>query len=70
MDNKPTELTREDIDKFVEKLMNEEIKEKKCWTCGKGFYFDSYGSAVGDCDECWFKRFPKEEVKEFYRSFF
>ncbi len=68
--NCPTVITREDVDKFFEKLMTDEIKEKKCFSCGKGFYFDSYGSALGECDECWFSRFPKEQVEEFYRSFF
>jgi hypothetical protein len=68
--DKPTDLTREDIDKFVEKLMTDEIKEKKCHTCGKGFYLDSYGHSFGECDECFFSRWTKEEREAFYRSFF
>lgn len=68
--DKPTEVTPEDIDMFVEMLKNEEIKEKKCFTCGKGFYLQSYGEAFGECDECYFARWPKEEREAFFRSFF
>ncbi len=69
--DEPTELTAEDIDKFMEKLMNGDLdlKPRPCFSCSKN-HFPSYGSAVGECDECWFKRFPKDQVKEFYRSFF
>lgn len=70
MDDKPTEITRDDIDKFVEKSMTEEIKPHKCFKCDKEYYFDSYGHHIGECDECWFSRFQKEEVQSFYRSFF
>ncbi|MCF1193325.1 hypothetical protein LRR18_17180 [Mangrovimonas sp. AS39] len=67
--DKPTELTSEDIDKFVENLMNSEIKKNNCFKCGKR-YFGGYGHHISECDECWFSRFPKEQVTEFYRSFF
>jgi uncharacterized protein (DUF983 family) len=69
-EDKPTILTLEDIDKFVETLKNSEIKEHNCLKCGKGYFFDSYGHHIGECDGCWFSRFPKEEVQAFYRSFF
>jgi hypothetical protein len=69
-DDKPTELTAEDIDKFVEKLMTDEIKEKRCSSCDKRFFFQSYGYMFGECDECYFSRFPKEQVEAFCRSFF
>ncbi len=70
MDDSPTEITREDIDKFVDQLMNSEIKPKTCFSCSKEYYFDSYGHMFMECDECYFKRFPKEQVEEFYKSFF
>lgn len=69
-DDKPTEITRKDIDAFVQKLMTDEIKEKTCFSCGKSFYFDSYGEVFGECDECYFNRWPEEERKAFFRSFF
>jgi hypothetical protein len=53
-DDKPTELTAEDIDKFVEKLMTEEIKEKRCSSCVKRFFFQSFGYMFGECDEFYF----------------
>lgn len=70
MDDKPTELTINDIDSCFNILMNSEIKEKKCFTCGKGYYSDIYGHAFMECDECFFKRVPKEEREAFFRSFF
>jgi DNA-directed RNA polymerase subunit RPC12/RpoP len=68
--NCPTVLTVGEIDKFFEKLMTQEIKPHQCVKCGKEYYFDSYGDHIGECDECWFSRFPKEERQAFYRSFF
>lgn len=70
-EDKPTELTKEDIDKFFNGLMNGDYdaKPRFCLNCSKS-HFPSYGSSVGECDECWFDRFPKEQVQEFYRSFF
>lgn len=69
MDDSPTELTREDIDKFIEDLMGGkyDIKKRPCWKCSKPFY-PNYDDSK--CDECFFARFPKEEVQAFYRSFF
>lgn len=68
--DKYTEITKEDIDKFVKHLMEMEIKPKKCMKCCKKYFFDSYGSHLCECDECYFSRFPKEEREEFFRSFF
>jgi ribosomal protein L37AE/L43A len=70
MDDEPTILTAADIDKFVDSLMNSEIKKHQCRKCSKEYYFDSYGHHIGQCDECWFANFPKEEVEAFCRSFF
>ncbi len=69
-DDKPTELTRADIDLFFERLMKEEIKQHQCFKCSKKYFLESYGHHVGECDECWFSRFPKDQVEEFCRSFF
>lgn len=63
-----TSLTSKDIDNFVEKLMNEEIKSRKCFKCSNK-YFPSYGAHLDECDKCFFSRFPKESVEKFYRSF-
>jgi ribosomal protein L37AE/L43A len=68
-DYKPTELTVEDIDNFVKKLMTEEIKKHLCFKCTKE-YINSYGHGLGECDECYFARWPKEEREAFFRSFF
>ena len=68
--DKPTEITRKDIDDFVDKLLNSELKAHKCMKCSNEYYLGSYGHHIGECDECWFSRFPKDEVKDFYRSFF
>lgn len=67
--DKPTEITREDIDNFFNKLLNGDfdIKLRPCFKCSKSF-FPNYNDM--ECDECWFSRFPKKEVKDFYRSFF
>lgn len=69
MDDNPTEITSADIDKFFEMLMNSEIQQHQCFKCSKE-YIQSYGHHICECDECYFKRFPKEQVEEFYRSFF
>ena len=68
--DKPTEVTREDIDKFVEKLMTEEIRKHQCFKCSKEYFGGSYGHHIGECDECWFSRFPKDQVEEFCKGFF
>jgi hypothetical protein len=62
-------ITCEDIDKFVEQLMNQEIKDHECFKCSKRYY-GSYGHHIGECDECWFSRFPREEMETFFKSFF
>lgn len=69
-DDKPTEITIEDIEKCFEKMMTEEIKPKTCFKCSKTYFIGNYGGHIGECDECWFSRFPKDEVKKFCRSFF
>ena len=69
IDDEPTVLSIEDIDNFLEKIMNQEIKKYQCFKCSQE-YLQSYGHHISECDECWFSRFPKEEVKKFYRSFF
>lgn len=67
--DKPTELTVEDIDNFVNKMMNGDfdMKYRPCWKCSKEF-LPNYDDVK--CDECYFSQFPKEQVQEFYRSFF
>lgn len=69
--NKPTELTQEDIDTFIIKMMNGDfdMKARPCSSCGKEHY-PNYGFHIDECDECYFARFPKEEREKFYRSFF
>lgn len=68
--DEPTEITIEDIERAVEYLNNLEIKENTCFKCSKKYYGNSYGNHISECDECWFSRFPEEEVEVFYRSFF
>jgi ribosomal protein L37AE/L43A len=68
--DKPTILSISDIDKMCDSLNNSEIKSHQCRKCSKEYIHDSYGHHIGECDECWFSRFPKEEVKAFFRSFF
>lgn len=69
-DNSATILTRSDLDKFLENCMTEEIRKHQCCKCSKEYIGASYGHHIGECDQCWFDRFPKEQVEEFYRSFF
>jgi hypothetical protein len=69
-EDEPTILTASDIDRFVEVLMNSEIKKHNCFKCSGEYFGGSYGHHIGECDECWFSRFPKAEVEAFYRSFF
>jgi hypothetical protein len=68
-DDKPTILSQADIDKFVTDMMNGkyDIKKRPCLKCSKDF-FPNYCDI--ECDECWFSRFPKEQVEAFCRSFF
>lgn len=68
--DEPTILTRADIDAFIQKIATEEIKPRQCFKCSKSYYTGGYGHHIGECDECYFSRFPKEEVEEFYRGFF
>lgn len=65
----PTIITSEDVDSFAKSLLNGDfdIKYRPCWKCDKDFY-PNYD--MDKCDECFFAQFPKEEVKEFYKSFF
>ena len=65
----PTELTLSYIDKVFSKLMNGDfdIKKRPCWKCSKDF-LPNYDEMK--CDECFFAQFPKEQVKEFCKSFF
>ena len=67
----PTILTTADIDSFFEKCKSGQfdIKKKPCFKCGNE-YFPNYGGSIGECDECYFARWPEEERKSFYRSFF
>lgn len=68
-DDKPSEIRREDIDNLVKKLLNGDfdIKTRPCFKCGKDF-LPNYDTEK--CDECFFNQFPKDRVREFYRSFF
>ena len=62
-------LKASDIDKTMEHIKNYETPPDQCLKCGKTYY-GGYGYHIGECDECWFSRFPKEQVERFYRSFF
>jgi DNA-directed RNA polymerase subunit RPC12/RpoP len=44
-------------------------KPKTCVSCGEERFF-TYGANFSECEECYFKRFPKEDVEKFYRRFF
>jgi len=68
--DKPTEITADDIDKVMKYLMISEMKPKICSACCKENYTDVYGHMFSECDECYFKRFPNDEVEAFCRSFF
>lgn len=70
-EDKPTELTAEDIDKFVNSCMSGafDIKFRSCWKCSKE-HFPNYGAHLMECDECFFSRWPKKEREAFFRSFF
>ena len=70
MDDEPTQCSADDFQKVVDMLMNSEIQTYECRKCDKKYIHDSYGHHIGECDECWFARFPKDEVIAFYRSFF
>lgn len=65
----PTELTIDDIDKIFKHLKSSEIRQIQCMSCGEK-HIPNYGHGFGECDECYFSRFPKEDTEKFYRSFF
>lgn len=67
--DKPTEISIEDFDKIIERFENGEfdIKMRQCFKCQKEF-LPNYDDMK--CDECYFSQFPKEQVKQFMRSFF
>lgn len=69
IDITPTEITQEDIQAFFEKLLNGafDLKLRPCFKCSNKF-LPNYNDM--ECDECWFSRFPKEQVQAFCRSFF
>jgi hypothetical protein len=69
--DEPTILTFKDIENFLDRIEKGEfdVKEKDCWNCGKK-YLMSYGASLCECDECYFSRFPKDQVEQFYKSFF
>jgi hypothetical protein len=66
--NESTELKKEDLDEIMRRIIGGEfdMKKIKCWGCEKEFYNSRDGM---NCDECFFKKFPKEQVENFYRSF-
>lgn len=66
----PCILTQQSIDEFIKRLQSDEfdLKLKTCFSCGTE-HFPNYGSHLCECDQCFFNRFPKEEVEEFYKSF-
>lgn len=67
----PTEINADDLNKVMQKMLNGDfdIKMRACCSCNKD-HFPSYGAHIGECDECYFNRFPKDQVEKFYRSFF
>lgn len=65
-ENLPTILTCDDIDKMLLYLKNYEIKKRCCFKCSKDF-FANYDDMK--CDECFFSQFPKDDVRNFYKSF-
>jgi hypothetical protein len=66
MNDQPTELTVQDLQKFYEFLINDTIKLHKCWNCSKDF-LRNYSYEL--CDDCFFDQFPKDEVQKFMRNF-
>lgn len=68
----PTILSASDIDKFVQDCLDgkHDPKPQTCFKCGTTRHFlINYGHRFNECDECYFARFPKEQVQAFYRSF-
>lgn len=68
MDDKPTEITIEDIDNVLKKIENGDfdIKKTDCLCCGKS-HLPNYGWQILQCDECFFSRYTKEQKEEFFR---
>ncbi len=67
-DNNPSELTRADVDKFTNDLLNYEYQEMECIKCRKKFC-ETQLNIDRECDECFFSQFPKEEVTKFCKRF-
>ena len=65
MDDEPTIITKDDIDKVVEMLLNSEIKKKCCLNCGKHF-FPNYHDC--ECDECFFSHPYQNRTLQHSRS--
>ena len=63
-DNTPTELTIEDIHKALEALKNYTMI-RRCWGCSKEFLPNYSGE---ECDQCYFDKFPKDQVTAYYKS--
>lgn len=53
----------------MDQLKHQEIKEITCFKCSEP-HLPNYGYHVGECDECFFSRFTKEQREKFYRSLF
>lgn len=64
-DDKPTEITCDDIDKMISMMENSEIKKRQCWKCSKDF-FANY--SLEKCDECYFSQFSKQDREAYYGS--
>lgn len=65
----PTELTIADIDAMRARIENGDLdlKLRHCFKCGEDF-LPNYD--FSECDECYFSKFPKDQVEIFCRSFF
>lgn len=70
-DFKPTEVSVQDIDMFLDMLEKGafDIKQVVCFNCGKK-HIPNYGHNLSECDECFFARMPKEKRRKFFKSFF
>lgn len=69
IDDSPTELTQNDVEEFFQKFLNGDydLKPRPCFGCSKLFIPNCSDM---ECDECWFSRFPKDQVEAFCRTFF
>lgn len=68
MNDEPSVLCKEDVDKAADYLRNYEFQDMECVKCRKTFCESQLGTD-GKCDECFFSQFPKEKVIEYYKSF-